>query len=507
MGGGCSVPTATAATTASTDADAELKHHIEPANYVPARLIQRDKKPPVLNSELEKTYKIGKLLGKVGFGVVYSAVRIRDGLRVAIKVVNSSKIKHWCQLDGVRVPMEIYVLDRLHGVDGVVRMLEYYAREPTFIIVMERPCPSKDLFDYITEKGVLEEQVARNFFRQVVETVLACKREGIVHRDIKDENLLVDLRGMQIKLIDFGSAAIYQTHPYTDFDGTRVYSPPEWVMHNQYQADSATVWSLGILLYDMVAGDIPFETDQQICCAQLNFGKRISPLCRDIIRKCIQVDIAERIDLHALLEHPWCSQSSGEAEDGEGSCPVSHPSSFSAELLDEDNISYNGRSSDNAATNGWKIREPLGPRRNDGREPVLAGGAAAVPIPARPKIMVLNSVGSSASENTLSHENQKFIPEKESKISTDIDKEFKSGIPLISTYEPELPFYNLAPNNPDSHAYKKIISNDSYKENKEINNQKNYRPSTLSKPPMNEEKRNIGIESELYDPSSVDKDI
>ena len=87
--------------------------------------------------------------------------------------------------------------------------------------------------------------------------------------------------------------------------GTRVYAPPEWIKLNHYQASSATVWSLGVLLYDMVCGDIPFERDEQICSGVVEFSDHVSPPCRDLISSCLRVEQEERIPLTNILTHCW----------------------------------------------------------------------------------------------------------------------------------------------------------------------------------------------------------
>lgn len=244
----------------------------------PAKALQKwDNDPARKNSFAQllaticNEYRLLQQIGSGGFGVVWSAERISDNKPVAVKLIAAKSTTDWCDRlwmtsattsQVMKVPVEIILHQRVSAHEGVISLVDYIINggDGNHIIVTDRPQNVQDLFDFISTNKQLEEEIVRGFFMQVVQAVVACHTNGVVHRDLKDENLLVDLITGQVSLIDFGSSAEWQEAPYEKFTtGTHLYCPPEWVNTGKYHAEKGTVWALGILLYDMIFGDIPFR--------------------------------------------------------------------------------------------------------------------------------------------------------------------------------------------------------------------------------------------------------
>merc|ERR1711976_330992 len=267
--------------------------------------VQRD--PIISQREFNKLYTVGSILGKGGFGTVYAGIRNKDNHPVAIKMVSKNRVISMERINGEMIPLEVALMRQCANIPGVIKLIDYFELPECYFLVMERMSNCKDLFDFISEAGPLPEHLAKYFFKQIVDTVVQCHCNGIIHRDIKDENILVDTKSLTLKLIDFGSGSKLHDEIYSDFDGTRVYAPPEWIKFRRYRGDGLTVWSLGILLYDMVCGDIPFETDSQIKRANVLFRPelKLGSDVQELIKMCLKINQSERIRLRDLMNHPW----------------------------------------------------------------------------------------------------------------------------------------------------------------------------------------------------------
>ncbi|KAK2825801.1 hypothetical protein Q5P01_020015 [Channa striata] len=135
------------------------------------------------------------------------------------------------------------------------------------------------------DKGCLSEDTARTFLLQILEAARHCHSRGVLHMDLKEENILVDLDTEKLKLIDFGSAHPISDDVHSEFYGTKAYRPPERISSGGlFCTRPAEVWSL---LYSMVHGNVPFEENSEIVQGRLQFKTGLSDTCRDLILRCL----------------------------------------------------------------------------------------------------------------------------------------------------------------------------------------------------------------------------
>ncbi|KAL5050467.1 hypothetical protein BDW71DRAFT_194797 [Aspergillus fruticulosus] len=209
------------------------------------------------------------------------------------------------------VPLEIHVLDYLRR-DGlkhpnIVEMEGFFEDDINYYIEMlPHGLPGMDLFDYIELKTNMDEQECRNIFEQVVSAIHHLHTKAlVVHRDIKDENVILDGEG-RIKLIDFGSAAYIKNGPFDVFVGTIDYAAPEVLQGKSYRGKEQDIWALGILLYTIVYKENPFYNIDEI----LDHPLRVpfipfSEDCIDLIRRMLDRDVDNRLTIGEVMEHPW----------------------------------------------------------------------------------------------------------------------------------------------------------------------------------------------------------
>ncbi|CAO4377662.1 unnamed protein product [Caenorhabditis nigoni] len=260
-------------------------------------------------SRFKKVYKLRGELGKGGFGVVYRGIRISDNHLVAVKFIEKKNVKEWGTLNDEKVPMEICMLSRCSTILGVIGLIDCYSIPAGFLIVMERPYPCIDMFDFVKGQGKLPEEMAHFLFHQIATTVQECMKNKVLHRDVKDENVVIDLATGTTKLIDFGAATELQDGHYFNFQGTIMCSPPEWLINRLYLGEEATVWSLGVLLYTALNGRLPFQTVEKICSpatvGALRFFVPLSEEVKDLIRSCLMFEPEQRCSMEDILKHSW----------------------------------------------------------------------------------------------------------------------------------------------------------------------------------------------------------
>ncbi|XP_058256996.1 serine/threonine-protein kinase pim-1-like [Hemibagrus wyckioides] len=193
--------------------------------------------------------------------------------------------------------------------ENVVELLEWFETPTSFALVLERPIPCMNLHKFRKfYGGRLSAAVSQTILRQVVRAAKHCCDCGVFHRDIKPENILINPDTLEVKLIDFGCGDLMKDEVYTSFSGTPAYCPPEWIRNNEYLAVPATVWSLGVVLYEILSGNLPFYSEQEISVACLPLLSGLSKECYNLLMLCLDLVPEDRPTLDEILNHVWLKE-------------------------------------------------------------------------------------------------------------------------------------------------------------------------------------------------------
>lgn len=257
-------------------------------------------------------FKVIKKMGEGAYGKVVLAEHKEDpAYRIIIKCIDKQRIlvDTWVRDRQLgTIPSEIQVMATLNHDPhpNIMRIIDYY-EDPNYYY-LETPIfgdpPAIDLFDFIEVKKDMTEIECQYIFTQIVNAIYHLHKHGIVHRDIKDENVIVDERGI-IKLIDFGSAGYVKLGPFDVFVGTIDYASPEVLRGEKYEGKPQDIWALGILLYTMIYKENPFYNVDEIMEGDLRVPYVVSEKSLALIEKILVRDINKRPTITDIIEDEW----------------------------------------------------------------------------------------------------------------------------------------------------------------------------------------------------------
>ncbi|NXR42583.1 PASK kinase, partial [Zosterops hypoxanthus] len=260
--------------------------------------------------EYAKNYSTLNLIGKGSFGFVWSAKSKKDHQEVVVKFIWKERVLEDCWVDDPdlgRVTQEIAILKKLQH-PSIIKVLDVFENECFFQLVMEKHGSGLDLFTFIDNQPNLDEPLASYIFRQLVSAVGYLHCRNILHRDIKDENIVI-AEDFTIKLVDFGSAAYLEPGKlFYTFCGTIEYCSPEVLSGKPYHGPELEMWSLGITLYTLVLGENPFCELEEALAAVLSPPRPVSEGLMDLMAGLLHPVPEQRMTLARLVEDPWLRQ-------------------------------------------------------------------------------------------------------------------------------------------------------------------------------------------------------
>jgi len=251
-------------------------------------------------------YRLMKTIGKGNFAKVKLAKHVPTGREVAIKIIDKTQMNPSSLQKLFREVRIMKILDH----PNIVKLFEVIETEKTLYLVMEY-ASGGEVFDYLVAHGRMKEKEARAKFRQIVSAVQYCHQKHIVHRDLKAENLLLD-GDMHIKIADFGFSNEFVPGSKLDtFCGSPPYAAPELFQGKKYDGPEVDVWSLGVILYTLVSGSLPFdgqnlkELRERVLRGKYRIPFYMSTDCENLLKKFLVLNPAKRASLETIMRDRW----------------------------------------------------------------------------------------------------------------------------------------------------------------------------------------------------------
>ncbi|XP_069990825.1 MAP/microtubule affinity-regulating kinase 3 isoform X16 [Penaeus vannamei] len=251
-------------------------------------------------------YRLLKTIGKGNFAKVKLAKHIPTGKEVAIKIIDKTQLNPGSLQKLFREVRIMKILDH----PNIVKLFQVIETERTLYLVMEY-ASGGEVFDYLVFHGRMKEKEARAKFRQIVSAVQYCHQKKIIHRDLKAENLLLDSE-MVIKIADFGFSNEFTPGNKLDtFCGSPPYAAPELFQGKKYDGPEVDVWSLGVILYTLVSGSLPFdgsnlkELRERVLRGKYRIPFYMSTDCENLLKKFLVLNPARRASLETIMKDRW----------------------------------------------------------------------------------------------------------------------------------------------------------------------------------------------------------
>ncbi|XP_043190692.1 MAP/microtubule affinity-regulating kinase 3-like isoform X15 [Amphibalanus amphitrite] len=298
-----------------------------PLMTVPETLIADHAAPPAkVNKESSRTrpdsephigkYQLLKTIGKGNFAKVKLAKHLPTGEEVAIKIIDKTQMNPGSLQKLFREVRIMKMLDH----PNIVKLYQVIETKKTLYLVMEY-ASGGEVFDYLVFHGRMKEKEARLKFRQIVSAVQYCHSKRIIHRDLKAENLLLDSQ-MNIKIADFGFSNEFTVGSKLDtFCGSPPYAAPELFQGKKYDGPEVDVWSLGVILYTLVSGSLPFDGSnlkdlrERVLRGKYRIPFYMSTDCENLLRKFLVLNPTKRASLEqAIMRDKWMNSGCNEEE-------------------------------------------------------------------------------------------------------------------------------------------------------------------------------------------------